>query len=130
MKKIFSIAMAILIVFTAAMTAEGERLTTPEELGKIKKAADVDPNLTISAKSAILIERSTGTVIFEHDADKQMPPASITKIMTLLLVFEAMDEGKFTMETEISASEHACSMGGSQIWLEPGEVFDRRGENA
>ena len=123
MKKIFSIAMAILIVFTAAMTAEGERLTTPEELGKIKKAADVDPNLTISAKSAILIERSTGTVIFEHDADKQMPPASITKIMTLLLVFEAMDEGKFTMETEISASEHACSMGGSQIWLEPGEVF-------
>ena len=123
MKKIFSIAMAILIVFTAAMTAEGERLTTPEELGKIKKAADVDPNLTISAKSAILIERFTGTVIFEHDADKQMPPASITKIMTLLLVFEAMDEGKFTMETEISASEHACSMGGSQIWLEPGEVF-------
>ena len=83
MKKIFSIAMAILIVFTAAMTAEGERLTTPEELGKIKKAADVDPNLTISAKSAILIERSTGTVIFEHDADKQMPPASITKIMKL-----------------------------------------------
>ena len=59
MKKIFSIAMAIQIVFTAAMTAVGERLSSPVELGKIKKAAYVDPNLTISAKSAILIERYT-----------------------------------------------------------------------
>ena len=123
MKKIISVVLAFFIVFGAAMTASGEKLVTPEELGKIKKAAEVDPNLTISAKSAILMERSTGTVLFEHDADKQMPPASITKVMTLLLVFEAMDAGKFTMETEIAASEHACSMGGSQIWLEPGETF-------
>lgn len=123
MKKIISLLLAVLIVFGAAMTASGEKLATPEELGKIKKAADVSPDLTITAKSAILTERSTGTVLFEHDADKQMPPASITKVMTLLLVFEAMDAGKFTMETEIAASEHACSMGGSQIWLEPGETF-------
>lgn len=123
MKKIISLAAAIIIILAAALPAAGEKLATPEELSKIQKAAEIDPNLTISAKSAILIERSTGTVLFEHDADKQMPPASITKVMTLLLVFEAMDEGKFGMETEISASEHACSMGGSQIWLEPGETF-------
>lgn len=123
MKKIISMLLAVFIIVAGAMTAAGEKLVTPEELGQIKKAADVDPNLTITAKSAILMERSTGTVLFEHDADKQMPPASITKVMTLLLVFEAMDAGKFTMETEIAASEHACSMGGSQIWLEPGETF-------
>ncbi len=123
MKKIISMLLAVFIIVAGAMTAAGEKLVTPEELGQIKKAADVDPNLTITAKSAILMERSTGTVLFEHDADKQMPPASITKVMTLLLVFEAMEAGKFTMETEIAASEHACSMGGSQIWLEPGETF-------
>lgn len=123
MKKVISMLLAVFIVFAGAMTAAGEKLVTPEELGQIKKAADIDPSLTITAKSAILMERSTGTVLFEHDADKQMPPASITKVMTLLLVFEAMDAGKFTMETEIVASEHACSMGGSQIWLEPGEAF-------
>lgn len=123
MKKVISMLLAVFIIFAGAMTAAGEKLVTPEELGQIKKAADIDPSLTITAKSAILMERSTGTVLFEHDADKQMPPASITKVMTLLLVFEAMDAGKFTMETEIVASEHACSMGGSQIWLEPGETF-------
>lgn len=123
MKKIISMLLAVFIIFAGAMTAAGEKLVTPEELGQIKKAADIDQSLTITAKSAILTERSTGTVLFEHDADKQMPPASITKVMTLLLVFEAMDAGKFTMETEIVASEHACSMGGSQIWLEPGEAF-------
>ena len=123
MKKVISMLLAVFVIFAGAMTAAGEKLVTPEELGQIKKAADIDPSLTITAKSAILMERSTGTVLFEHDADKQMPPASITKVMTLLLVFEAMDAGKFTMETEIVASEHACSMGGSQIWLEPGEAF-------
>lgn len=123
MKKVISMLLAVFIIFAGAMSAAGEKLVTPEELGQIKKAADIDQSLTITAKSAILTERSTGTVLFEHDADKQMPPASITKVMTLLLVFEAMDAGKFTMETEIVASEHACSMGGSQIWLEPGEAF-------
>lgn len=123
MKKVISMLLAVFIIFAGAMTAAGEKLVTPEELGQIKKAADIDQSLTITAKSAILTERSTGTVLFEHDADKQMPPASITKVMTLLLVFEAMDAGKFTMETKIVASEHACSMGGSQIWLEPGEAF-------
>lgn len=75
----------------------------------------------LQCSSAILIERSTGEVLYEWNADEPMPPASITKIMTLLLVMESLERGDFTLDALVSASEHACSMGGSQIWLEPGE---------
>ncbi len=77
--------------------------------------------ISLECKSAILIEQSTGQVLYEMNADQPMPPASITKIMTLLLTFEAMEQGKFQYDTPLSCSEHAASMGGSQIWLEPGE---------
>ena len=77
--------------------------------------------LSLECKSAILIEQGTGQVLYEMNADQTMPPASITKIMTLLLTFEAMEQGKFQYDTPLSCSEHAASMGGSQIWLEPGE---------
>lgn len=79
--------------------------------------------LTLDSKSACLMEASTGKILYEMNADEKMEPASVTKIMSLLLVFEAMDEGKFDMNTTVSGSEHACSMGGSQIWLEPGETM-------
>ena len=123
MKKILSALLAALLICLSSTCAFAERLDTEKDVTAVEKVADVYPALTIVAKSAILMERSTGTVLFEHDADTQMPPASITKIMTLLLVFEAIESGKLTFETEVTASEHACSMGGSQIWLEPGEVF-------
>lgn len=77
--------------------------------------------LDIKAKSAILIEANTGEILYEMNADQKLPPASITKIMSLLLVMEAIKQGKLSVEDVITASEHACSMGGSQIWLEPGE---------
>lgn len=75
----------------------------------------------ISAKTAILMEAETGTVLFEKEADKALPPASVTKIMTLLLIFDALEEGKITLEEEVTTSEYAASMGGSQVFLEPGE---------
>ncbi|WP_312642824.1 D-alanyl-D-alanine carboxypeptidase family protein [Hydrogenoanaerobacterium sp.] len=78
-------------------------------------------NLAMNVKSAILLEQTTGQVLYEQNADELMPPASITKIMTLLLVMEALDTGKLKMEDMISCSEHAATMGGSQIWLEPNE---------
>lgn len=78
---------------------------------------------SINAKSAILIEQSTGKVLFESNADEILPPASITKIMTMLLVCEALDEGNLKMSDVVSTSEHAASMGGSQIWLEPKETM-------
>ena len=76
----------------------------------------------ISAVSAVLIEGSTGDIIYEKDKDKELVPASITKIMTLTLIFEALDNDKLTLETPVSVSEYAASMGGSQVFLEPNET--------
>lgn len=75
----------------------------------------------IQAPSAILIEASTGQVIYEKNADESLHPASITKIMTLILIFDAVSSGQITLEDEVTVSEHAASMGGSQVFLEAGE---------
>ena len=90
-------------------------------LSETAEASAVGTVLDIKAKSAVLLEPNTGKILYEQNADEPLPPASITKIMSLLLVMEALDRGDFTLETVVNASEHACSMGGSQIWLEPGE---------
>lgn len=78
--------------------------------------------IEVSAPSAILMEASTGTVIYEKDADTVRPPASVTKIMTMLLIFDALESGKIKLEDEVTTSEFAASMGGSQVFLEPGET--------
>ncbi len=77
--------------------------------------------LNLSCKSAILIEQSTGTILYEKDAHKKLRPASITKIMTLLLIFEALDSGKINLSDTVTTSEHAASMGGSNVFLEANE---------
>ena len=76
----------------------------------------------LSAPAAILMEASTGAVIFEQNADVPCSPASITKIMTLLLIFEALERGDIGLEDQVMTSEHAQSMGGSQVFLEEGEM--------
>lgn len=80
-------------------------------------------NEEVKAPSAILMEAQTGKVLFEKDDHEKRAAASITKIMTLLLVMEALDSGKIALTDKVSVSEHASSMGGSQIWLKPGEVM-------
>ncbi|MEH7545665.1 D-alanyl-D-alanine carboxypeptidase family protein [Neobacillus vireti] len=82
-----------------------------------KKNTDIVSNV----KSAILIERDTGTVLYEKNSNEELPPASMTKIMTMLLIMEAIDEGKLSWNEKVRTSEYAASMGGSQIFLEPGE---------
>ncbi len=77
----------------------------------------------ISAPAGVLMEASTGKILYEKNAHEQRPCASVTKVMTLLLVFEAIDSGKLSLDDTITASEHAASMGGSDIWLEPGETM-------
>lgn len=77
--------------------------------------------LATEARSAILIERDTGTILYEKNAHEPLPPASMTKIMTMLLIMEAIDQGKLKLDERVRASEYAASMGGSQIFLEPGE---------
>ncbi|MFW6022707.1 MAG: D-alanyl-D-alanine carboxypeptidase family protein [Halanaerobiaceae bacterium] len=78
-------------------------------------------DLDLKAKSAILIEFETGEVLYEKDPHLELPPASMTKIMTMLLAMEAIAEGRASLDDKIVVSELAASMGGSQIWLEPGE---------
>ncbi len=73
------------------------------------------------AISCILMDAKTGRVLYEKNADEALPPASVTKVMTMLLVFEALDAGTIKLSDMVSTSEHAASMGGSQIYLEPGE---------
>lgn len=75
----------------------------------------------ITAPSAILLEPVSGQVLYEKNCDEQCPCASITKVMTLLLVMEAIENGQLSLEETLTASEHAASMGGSDIWLKPGE---------
>ena len=82
-----------------------------------KSTTELAPN----TKSAILIEMNTGSVIYEKNKDEQLSPASMTKIMTMLLIMEALDKKQITMDEKVRTSEYAASMGGSQIFLEPGE---------
>ena len=86
-------------------------------------AAPANSGLQLECRAAILMEPETGCVLYEKAPDERMPIASITKVMTLLLTFEAVHAGRLTMDTAVPVSEHAYHMGGSQIWLEPGEQF-------
>ena len=82
--------------------------------------ASVEGN-DFDCKSAILMEANTGKILYTQNADEALPPASVTKVMTLLLVMEAIDSGKISLGDTVSVSEHAASMGGSQVYLKEGE---------
>lgn len=101
-----------------------EKMSTPQEESTKESATETTnkPAIVIDSQSAVLIERSTGEIIFEKNKDEKLRPASITKIMTLILIFDALKEGKIKLTDEVSVSEHAASMGGSQVYLEPYET--------
>lgn len=108
MKKTASILTALLLCFLLAVPAaalEAQDPAAPE----------------VAAPSAVLIERQTGTVLYAKNETERRPPASVTKVMTLLLIAEAVDSGELALDDMVTASERAASMGGSQIWLEVGE---------
>lgn len=109
MKKIISVLLCILMIIPFGITAFAE---TEQTL--------VD---TITAKSVVLMEMSSKKVLLSKNADEQLPPASVTKIMTMLLVVEALESGKITLEDSVTASKNAAGKGGSQIWLEEGETM-------
>lgn len=85
-------------------------------------AAPAANGFTSDAPSAIVMEASTGTILYEKEADQKRPPASVTKIMTLLLIFDAISSGQISLQDTVTVSEHAASMGGSQVFLEVGET--------
>jgi D-alanyl-D-alanine carboxypeptidase (penicillin-binding protein 5/6) len=89
--------------------------------GMMPRAFAEERDLAPQARSAILMDADTGTILYEKNGREKLPPASITKIMTMLLVLEALDQGKIKYGDLVRVSEHAAQMGGSQIYLEPGE---------
>src|SRR5690625_5299770 len=96
-----------------------------QDTGKIYLISYAEENKSIDlakdAKSSILIEQDTGKILFEKDAHEQLPPASLTKVMTLLIVMEELDKGTLTLDETVRVSERAASMGGSQVFLAAGE---------
>lgn len=90
--------------------------------GSLSFANTQDVKLDIASKSAILMDASTGKVLYEKNCHEKLPPASVTKVMTMLLICEALESGKIKEDDDVQVSENAASMGGSQIFLEPGEI--------
>ncbi len=114
MKRVLLSLVSIFVMVTAQLPA----VVSAEE----KQSLD----LADKAESAVLMERDSGKIMFDKKADKKLPPASMTKIMTMLLVMEAIENGGLKMDETVRASEYAASMGGSQIFLEPGEEMTVR----
>src|SRR5690625_4678839 len=113
MKKYILISsLAFTMLFATTFSVHGEEKS---------KSDENSINLAEDAKSAILIERDTGKKLFDKNAHEKLPPASMTKVMTLLLIMEALDKGDLKKDEMIRISERASSMGGSQIFLEAGE---------
>lgn len=107
MKKLVSFIMAILIAIMPMNLSFANEDNAP---------------LSVSSKSAILMDVGSGQILYEKNAHDKLPPASVTKVMTMLLICEALDSGKITLDDSVQISENAASMGGSQIFLEAGEV--------
>ena len=121
MKRLLAILCTFLILFEAG--AKSVYASIPEIPAVAAAAvAATSEGPQIQAPSAILMEASTGTVIYEKNVDEARNPASVTKIMTLLLIFDALHSGKIKMTDEVVTSAHAKSMGGSQVFLEEGEL--------
>lgn len=108
MRRIISVLISVIMVLSMSVISSAQEETVAG---------------TLSAKSAILMEISTGKVLMELNPDEKLSPASITKVMTILLVFEALEDGKIALEDKVTASQNASSKGGSQIWLKEGEVM-------
>lgn len=98
----------------------GTAFSFPDNL--IRQEETSDAVLNVSAPSVLLMEASTGTVIYEKNSHEVLHPASITKIMTLILIFDAISSGQISLTDTVTVSEYAASMGGSQVFLEPGET--------
>ena len=115
LKKIF-ILIAVFVLCMIYPVYGEETAEVPEN-----KENSETVELCIQSKAVILMEKTTGKVLYEKNADESLSPASITKIMTLILIFDALESGKITLEDVVTTSEYAKSMGGSQVFLETGE---------
>lgn len=114
MKKIVSLLTSLIMIFTLSSMVFADSETKSE-------AENINPFGEIQAKSAVLMEAESGRILYSKEPESALPPASVTKIMTLLLVCEALDSGRFSLEDKVTVSAKAASMGGSQVFLKEGE---------
>lgn len=106
MKRAFSLLLAVFLLAAAVPAASAD---------------GAEPPLSLSCTSAILMEKETGTILFDQSSHQKLEPASVTKVMTLLLVMEAVDSGRISMDDTVTVSAYAAGMGGSQVYLKEGE---------
>ena len=116
-KRIMAIVLAIIAVQSFTLPLLAQEVETLSE----REASQTAVSLNLACKSAVLMEATTGTVLYEQNANEALPPASVTKIMTLLLIMEALDAGTVRLDSTVSVSSNAASMGGSQVYLKEGE---------
>lgn len=123
LKKITAIILALLTAISFCVTSASAEIAVPWSFPNDEDtvAENEEPPFALDCKSAVLMEANTGKILFEQNADEALPPASVTKVMTLLLVMEAIEEGKVKLDDTVTTSERAASMGGSQIFLKVGE---------
>ena len=119
MKKLTAIFLAVLLTFGTLVLWVGAEPSLPTQ--EENTFAAPEGSLGLPCKSAVLMEASTGTVLYQQNAHEALPPASVTKIMTLLLVMEALEAGTVRIDSKVTVGENAASMGGSQIYLKVGE---------
>lgn len=115
-KRLIMCIMCLILIFTSVYAGMSRVTCIAQE-----RTQGENSGIELKSPSAILMEASTGQVIYEKDADTSLHPASITKIMTLILIFDAIKDGKIGLDDEVAVSEYAASMGGSQVFLEAGE---------
>lgn len=120
-KKIQVLSIIFLIIFSNIVLATETQYVWSENKNTQEVSAEGSDVLRLESQSAILIEQTTGKVLYEKNSHEQLRPASVTKVMSILLIMEALDSGKLQLTDMVTCSENAASMGGSQIWFEPGE---------
>jgi len=125
-KKVIVFIIAMVMLFGACFTSfasENEAFPDIDTNNGAENDSPASINLELSAKSAVLMEAETGTILYSHNPNERLAPASVTKIMSLLLVAEAIRDGRAKLDDKISISAKASGMGGSQIFLKEGEIF-------
>ena len=135
-KFLFSLVISFILLNTVLLSCFAEETSyvwSPEVVGttsdittdteETNSEVSSDNPLSLESGSAILIEQSTGQILYAHNIHEQLRPASVTKIMSILLIMEAVDSGKISLTDTVPCSENAASMGGSQIWLDPRETL-------
>lgn len=127
LKKAVSAGLSIIIFVTAFLCMPAYAIQKEEvaeyDAVTVMKIMNNTEITDLHAKAAILMDCNTGKVLLEKNSHDKLPLASITKVMSMLLIMEAIDSGIISLDSRVTVSEHSWSMGGSQVWLEPGEVF-------